>query len=417
MNRVRLTFDGLASIARRRPVAVAGTVIAAIVVGGLLGAVVAGLSTPRAVGDTVTESTTPGSSIGTAGFGGDVASPTPTPAPSPRASLSATLHPTPSTSPVPPPSQTATPPPEGGYGGVTPSPTPLALDWRQIPDVPPPDGLWRVGRSLFELPTGELAMSGMFDDFSGAATPFIRVYDPEAREWRETTVEGLDPSRLGLPAAVSSDGRIFLMLRDVSGVNWLSITPVDTSSEPWVAGAEQVIVESGFPDPGSMKVAQIGDRLFIPEVDGSDATRFLVYDLETGEISRTAPTPGGRFLNLVADDTYLYAADDNPAVEGAARYDPTSDTWDGLVPDPPFGDPVYTYATATGEGRLWVPVMDSNGMQQLWTWDGSSGTWSQVETPDGFDLAEVRLLGTQAGELYMADARESGIFVATDLPE
>jgi hypothetical protein len=278
--------------------------------------------------------------------------------------------------------------------------------------MPAPVGELAIGRHAFELATGEIAISGSFDNDAGRSVGFLRVYEPEARAWREVAIVGLDETRAIRPAAVGSDGRIFLLLRDVSGVNWLSITPVDTASEPWVAGIEHVIVENGFPDPGDLKTAQIGDRLYIPEVlVGDGDTRFLVYDLVTGDITRTTPTTGARFLDVTTDGTYLYAGDD----DGAARYDPRADAWDAVVPKPPFGDPAYQFAAATSAERLWVPVRNETGTQQLWTWDGSAQTWSLVETPNTVDLDVVRLVGTHDGELYMVTP--SGIFHAEDLPE
>ncbi len=415
MTSIRETFDRVLSNARRRPLAVAATTLAAIIVGGLLGAVLAEGAGSSDLADAAASPSTPsspGSPISTAGFGGDLVSPTLSPGPSGSATSSATGSATPSASPIavltPMP---AAPGPDDGFGGITPSPTAVPVRWQEIPEMPVPVGELTV-RHAFELATGEIAISGNVDNDAGHSVGFLRVYEPQARVWREVAIVGLDETRAIRPAAVGSDGQIFLLTRDVSGVDWLSITPVDTASEPWVAGIEHVIVENGFPDPGDLKTAQIGDRLYIPEVlVGDGDTRFLVYDLATGEITRTAPTTGARFLDVTTDGTYLYAGDD----DGAARYDPRADSWDAVVPEPDFGDPAYQFAVATSVERLWVPVRNETGTQKLWTWDGSTQTWSLVETPNGADLDMVRLVGTHDGELYMVTP--SGIFQAEDLPE
>ena len=157
------------------------------------------------------------------------------------------------------------------------------------------------------------------------------------------------------------------------------------------------LLQSGFPIPVTLDrpAQQAGNYLYIPEHEaGESTTRFLVYDLASGDIAASASTAGARYLEVMSDGRYIYAAQDWGSAD-ATRYDPASDVWDAVVPDPSFGRPQYRWGAATGVGRLWVPVRSPAGPQELWTWDATAQTWSLVDTPAGVVLEDIRLLGTR----------------------
>ena len=108
----------------------------------------------------------------------------------------------------------------------------MALDWQRIPDIPSAVGPVRY-RKPFQLATGEIGVPGFWEDLSSAGDKaFFRLYEPSTRVWREVAVTGLQEGRAVYASAVGSDGRLFSTVRDIN-VGSLSMTIVDTSSEPW----------------------------------------------------------------------------------------------------------------------------------------------------------------------------------------
>jgi hypothetical protein len=375
---------------------VAGTGLAAVITGGLLAVTLSGVRH-----ETGSESSVPPAFEPSATTIGAEATPETTPdatetTPEATASPTGLASPTPSLSPSPAGTSTAEPAPEPDPLPGEPSPTAtpgLAIEWETLPAMPAGSDA-RIA-DVIELSSGELGVVfWASSNTSPEPEDLVLTYDPVTETWQDVALAG-DALRVGTNSEFVVVAGEIVNPAGFEGVG-LAVRELSPAPDEWTV-TDRGIVDDEFSTASEVTAAVIDGLVYVIENQWSPSrtTGFLVYDPDDGVVGRTSETPG-HLYEAFGDGEDLYAGGSDGAL---ARYDPDLDTWEAFAPPPPFGEPRFRHAAATGPGRLWVPAYH-DGSVVVWAWSPSTSAWQEVDTP-GDELTDVHLLATSDGAMYV----------------